>query len=319
LPPVAAQTYDSAVLENAAGWQPATIKMTSPGQQLRELVAEATIQVPGAPGALAARLIERAGYDAMYLSGAALSAGVLALPDIGLFTLSELALQTTFLTRSCGLPLIVDADTGFGEALNVERTVVELEAAGAAAIQLEDQQFPKRCGHLSGKTLVEPEAMCAKLRAAIGAKTDPNLVIIARTDARGVTDMADAIERAKRYLDAGADWIFPEALQSKDEFAEFARAIDAPLVANMTEFGKSPLLTLDELAELGYAAVLYPVTLLRVAMKAMESVLNVMAVDGTQADLLDLMQTREELYDLLDYKLFEDRDRAHFAVSKQND
>jgi methylisocitrate lyase len=319
LPPVAAQTYDSAVLENAAGWQPATTKMTSPGQQLRELVAEATIQVPGAPGALAARLIERAGYDAMYLSGAALSAGVLALPDIGLFTLSELALQTTFLTRSCGLPLIVDADTGFGEALNVERTVVELEAAGAAAIQLEDQQFPKRCGHLSGKTLVEPEAMCAKLRAAIGAKADPNLVIIARTDARGVTDMADAIERAKRYLDAGADWIFPEALQSKDEFAEFARAIDAPLVANMTEFGKSPLLTLDELAELGYAAVLYPVTLLRVAMKAMESVLNVMAVDGTQADLLDLMQTREELYDLLDYKLFEDRDRAHFAVSKQND
>jgi methylisocitrate lyase len=319
LPPVAAQTYDSAVLENAAGWQPATIKMTSPGQQLRELVAEATIQVPGAPGALAARLIERAGYDAMYLSGAALSAGVLALPDIGLFTLSELALQTTFLTRSCGLPLIVDADTGFGEALNVERTVVELEAAGAAAIQLEDQQFPKRCGHLSGKTLVEPEAMCAKLRAAVGAKADPNLVIVARTDARGVTNMADAIERAKRYLDAGADWIFPEALQSKDEFAEFARAIDAPLVANMTEFGKSPLLTLDELAELGYAAVLYPVTLLRVAMKAMESVLNVMAVDGTQADLLDLMQTREELYDLLDYKLFEDRDRAHFAVSKQND
>lgn len=293
--------------------------MTSPGQQLRELVAEATIQVPGAPSALAARLIERAGYDAVYLSGAALSAGVLALPDIGLFTLSELAQQTTFLTRSCGLPLIVDADTGFGESLNVERTVVELEAAGAAAIQLEDQQFPKRCGHLSGKTLVQPEAMCAKLRAAVGAKADPNLIIIARTDARGVTDMADAIERAKRYLDAGADWIFPEALQSKDEFADFARAIDAPLVANMTEFGKSPLLTLDELAELGYAAVLYPVTLLRVAMKAMESVLNVIAVDGTQADLLDLMQTREELYDLLDYKLFEDRDRAHFAVSKQNE
>lgn len=262
---------------------------------------------------MAARLIERAGYDAMYLSGAALSAGVLALPDMGLFTLSELAQQTTYLTRSCGLPLIVDADTGFGEALNVERTVVELEAAGAAAIQLEDQQFPKRCGHLAGKTLVEPAAMCAKLRAAAGAKADSNLVIIARTDARGVTDLADAIDRAKRYLDAGADWIFPEALQTKDEFAEFARAIEAPLVANMTEFGKSPLLTLEELADLGYAAVLYPVTLLRVAMKAIESVLNVLAVDGTQGDLLDLMQTREELYELLDYKLFEERDRAHFG------
>ncbi|MCI0361853.1 MAG: methylisocitrate lyase [Planctomycetaceae bacterium] len=289
----------------------------SPGQQLRELVEEGTIQVPGAPNALAARLIERAGYDAMYLSGAALSAGVLALPDVGLFTLTELAQQTTWLTRSCGLPLIVDADTGFGEALNVERTVIELEAAGAAAIQLEDQQFPKRCGHLSGKSLIEPEAMCAKLRAATGARNDPSLVIIARTDARGVSNLADAIERAKRYLDAGADWIFPEALESKDEFAEFARAVEAPLVANMTEFGKSPLLTLEELAELGYAVVLYPVTLLRVAMKAMESVLNVMAVDGTQADLLDLLQTRDELYDLLDYKLFEERDRAHFGLGKR--
>jgi methylisocitrate lyase len=285
----------------------------SPGQHLRELVAEATIQVPGAPNALAARVIERAGYDAIYLSGAAFSAGTLALPDVGLFTLTELAQQTTYLTRSCGLPLIVDADTGFGEALNVERTVIELEAAGAAAIQLEDQQFPKRCGHLAGKSLIEPEAMCAKLRAAIGAKSDPSFVIIARTDARGVTSLADAIERAKRYLDAGADWIFPEALESKDEFAEFAQAIEAPLVANMTEFGKSPLLALEELAELGYSVVLYPVTLMRVAMKAMESVLNVMAVDGTQADLLDLMQTRDELYDLLDYKLFEERDRAHFG------
>jgi methylisocitrate lyase len=222
-----------------------------------------------------------------------------------------LAQHAAYLTRSCGLPLIVDADTGFGEALNVERTVIELEAAGAAAIQLEDQQFPKRCGHLSGKSLIEPEVMCAKLRAAVAAKSDRDFVIIARTDARGVTNTADAIDRAKRYLDAGADWIFPEALQSKEEFAEFAHAIDAPLVANMTEFGKSPLLTLQELADLGYSAVLYPVTLLRVAMKACEAALNLIAADGTQQDLLDLMQTREELYDLLDYKYFEERDRAH--------
>ncbi|HEX5102433.1 MAG TPA: methylisocitrate lyase [Pirellulaceae bacterium] len=283
----------------------------SPGQELRELVKDATIQVPGATSALVARMIERAGFDALYLSGAAFSAGVLGLPDVGLFTLTELAQQTAYLTKASSLPLIVDADTGFGEALNVERTVIELEAAGAAAIQLEDQQLPKRCGHLAGKSLVEPAVMCAKLRAACAAREDTSLVIIARTDARGVTDINDAIERAKRYLDAGADWIFPEALQSKAEFDQFSDAIDAPLVANMTEFGQSPLLTLEELAELGYSAVLYPVTLLRVAMKATEAALNFLAADGTQQELLDLMQTRDELYDLLDYKHFEERDRAH--------
>ena len=286
----------------------------SPGQQLRNLVAEATIQVPGAPNALIARLIERSGYDAVYLSGAAFSAGVLGLPDVGLFTLTELVQQATYLTRSVSLPVIVDADTGFGEALSVERTVIELEAAGAAAIQLEDQQLPKRCGHLSGKALVEPNVMCAKLRAAVAARQDPSLVILARTDARGVTNLADAIDRAKRYLDAGADWIFPEALTTKDEFEQFALAVEAPLVANMTEFGKSPLLTLDELAELGYSVVLYPVTILRVAMKAAETVLNFIAADGSQHELLDLMQTRAELYDLLNYQDFEDRDRRHFTA-----
>jgi methylisocitrate lyase len=283
----------------------------TPGKRLRDLVADTTIQVPGAPSALFARLIERCGYDAMYLSGAAFSAGVLALPDVGLFTLTELVQEATFLTRACALPLIVDADTGFGEALNVERTIVELEAAGAAAVQLEDQQFPKRCGHLAGKSLVEPAAMCAKLRAAADARADQDLVIIARTDARGVTTLDDAIDRSKRYLDAGADWIFPEALQSKEEFEQFAEAIEAPLVANMTEFGKSPLLTLDELAGLGYSAVIYPVTLLRIAMKAGEAALNLLASEGTQADILDLMQTREELYDLLDYQAFEQRDSSH--------
>jgi len=283
----------------------------SPGKKLRDLAADSIIQVPGAPTALFARLIERCGYEAMYLSGAAFSAGILGLPDIGLFTLTELAQQTTYLTRACALPLIVDADTGFGEALQVERTIIELEAAGAAAIQLEDQQSPKRCGHLTGKSLIEADAMCAKLRAAAAARADQDLVIIARTDARGVTNIDDAIERAKRYLAAGADWIFPEALQSKDEFEQFARAIEAPLIANMTEFGKSPLLTLDELAELGYSAVIYPVTLLRIAMKAGEAALNLLAAEGTQADILDLMQTRDELYDLIDYKDFESRDKQY--------
>lgn len=283
---------------------------SSPGRLLRDTIAEGTIQVPGATSALVARLIEQAGYGAMYLSGASLSANVLALPDVGLFTLSELVQQATYLTRSSNLPLIVDADTGFGEALNVERTVIELEAAGVAAIQLEDQQLPKRCGHLSGKSLVEPAAFCAKLRAAVTARINPDLVLIGRTDARGVTSLDDAIDRAKQYLDAGADWIFPEALASKDEFERFAREVKAPLVANMTEFGKSPLLTLDELTELGYAVVLYPVTLQRVAMHAIRATLGVIAMEGSQESILDLMQTREELYDLLDYAVYEERDKA---------
>ncbi len=286
---------------------------SSPGQMLREAVAGATIQVPGAFNALVGRLIEQAGYDAAYLSGAALSAGMMALPDVGLFTLNELVAQTAFLTRSVTIPVIVDADTGFGETMNVERTVGELEVAGAAAIQLEDQRLPKRCGHLSGKTLVETPEMCAKIRAATSARNDSSLVIIARTDARGVTSVDDAITRAKAYLEAGADWIFPEALRGPEEFEKFAREIDAPLVANMTEFGQSPLLTLDELAELGYAAVLYPVTMMRVAMRAVEAALAVLADEGTQQSLLDLMQTRQELYDLLGYAGYEERDRRYFG------
>lgn len=282
----------------------------TPARQLREIVSEQTIQVPGAPFALAARLIEQCGYDAVYLSGAALSAGLLGLPDLGLVTLTELVEQTRCLTRVCGLPLIVDADTGFGDLLNVERTVSELEAAGAAAIQIEDQEFPKRCGHREGKRLVPPEVMCAKLRAAAAARSDPETILIARTDARGVSGLEDAVARARAYLAAGADWIFPEALRTPEEFAAFAREIEAPLVANMTEFGQSPLLTLDELADMGYAVVLYPVTLLRVAMKAAEAALHLMATEGTQRELLDLMQTRDELYELLDYPAFESRARA---------
>lgn len=285
----------------------------SPGKALRELVEDNTIQVPGAPNALVARLIERMGFDAVYLSGASLSAGVLALPDVGLLTLTELVQQAVYITRSVNLPLIVDADTGFGEVANVERTVVELEGAGAAAIQLEDQHPPKRCGHLSGKTLIEPQEMCARLRAASGARWNDDLVIVARTDARAVEGFDEAIARAGRYLEAGADWIFPEGLAGRDEFARFALEIDAPLVANMTEFGKSPLLPLEELADMGYAAVLYPVTLLRVAMKATEVALAMIADEGTQSNLLDLMQSREELYELLDYQDYEERDRAYFS------
>jgi methylisocitrate lyase len=287
--------------------------LLNPGKRLRQLVERDTIQIPGAPTALFGRLIEQTGFEAVYLSGAAFSAGVLAMPDVGLFTLSELVEHTRLLARAVGIPVIVDADTGFGAAVIVARTVAELEAAGAAAIQIEDQLLPKRCGHLSGKMLVSADEMCTKIRAAVAARTDPDTVILARTDARGVTSFDDAVERATRYRAAGADWIFPEALADRVEFERFAEAIDAPLVANMTEFGRGPLLTLDELADLGYAAALYPVTVMRVAMKAAEAALATLAADGTQAEILDLMQTRDELYDLLDYQDYEQRDRAYFG------
>lgn len=289
----------------------------SPGAVLREAVHGVTIPVPGAFNALVGRMLEQAGYDAIYLSGAAFSASVFALPDVGLFTLTELVEQTNCLTRRVEIPVIVDADTGFGEAVHVERTVVELEAAGAAAIQLEDQVLPKRCGHLSGKSLVEPAAMCAKLRAAAAARENRELVIIARTDARGVSGMDDAVRRAELYLEAGADWIFPEALANEEEFAEFARRVQAPLVANMTEFGKSELLSLDLLSELNYAVVLFPVTLLRVAMQAAQQAIDVLRREGTQLSLLDKMQTRQELYDLIEYDAYETRDKEYFGGNRQ--
>jgi methylisocitrate lyase len=285
---------------------------TTPGQQLRATVKSTAIQVPGAPSALVGRMIEDAGFEAVYLSGAALSASVLAMPDVGLFTLTELVQQVDYMASRISVPLIVDADTGFGDTLNVERTVADLERAGAAAIQLEDQVLPKRCGHLSGKQLVASDEMCAKLRAAASARADESTVIIGRTDARAVEGFEAAVDRARQYLAAGADWIFPEALTTPDEFRAFAQAVDAPLVANMTEFGKSPLLDFDELADMGYRAVLYPVTLLRISMKAVETALAILAADGSQRELLDLMQTRQELYDLIDYNMYESRDREFF-------
>ena len=274
----------------------------SPGKKLRQAITQGTIQVPGAPNALMGRLIERAGYPAAYLSGAALSAGVMAVPDIGLFSLSELQQQTGYLTTAVDIPVIVDADTGFTEKNGLTETIVALDSADAAAVQLEDQvEATKRCGHLSGKSLVSVDAMCTKLQTAIRARRDSDLVLIARTDAYAVEGIDAAIERAGRYLEAGADWIFPEALETREDFAKFSAVIDAPLVANMTEFGKSPNMTIEELSQLGYAAVLYPVTLLRLAMKTAEEALATIQSQGTQTELIDRMQTRAELYELLDY------------------
>lgn len=284
----------------------------SPGRRLREAAEQAPLLIPGVFNALVGKLVEQQGFRAAYLSGAAFSAGTLGIPDIGLFTLTELAEETARLSSAMSIPLIVDADTGFGEAVNVQRTVTELVRAGAAAIQLEDQQLPKRCGHLSGKVLVSPETMVSKLRAAVEAKQDSEVVLLARTDARGVTSFADAVERAAAYLEAGADWIFPEALASQEEFAEFAQRVQAPLIANMTEFGKSPLLPAAELLKLGYVGVLMPVTLLRVAMFAVQECLQTLKQVGSQQSWLEKMQTRQQLYDTLGYSDYLQRDRAYF-------
>lgn len=272
--------------------------------------------IPGAFNALTAKMAERLGFSAVYLSGGALSAGWAGLPDIGLLTLTEFAEQAAVLARSTTLPLLCDADTGFGEAINVERTIRLYEEVGAAGLHLEDQVLPKRCGHLSGKSVVETQAMVAKIRAAVAARRDPEFVIVARTDARSVDGFDAAVARARAYAAAGADMIFPEAMESADEFARFAEAVETPKLANVTEFGRSPLLAFQDLAGMGYSAVLYPLTAFRAAMKAAEETLIELRDTGTQRGRLDRMQTRAELYDLLGYSEWESRDREYFGESK---
>jgi methylisocitrate lyase len=285
---------------------------------MRELLSAGAVPLPGAFNAMTARLAERAGFPAVYVSGAGLSNGVAGLPDVGLLTMDEMARFAGYIAAAVGVPAVADADTGFGEALNVERTVRAYEAAGLAGLHIEDQEMPKRCGHLSGKSLVPAEAMAAKVRAAAAARRDPDFLIIARTDARGVTGFEDAVSRARAYLSAGADMIFIEALETRDEFAEFPKRLPAGtlLLANMTEFGKSPPLTFAELAVLGYRAVIFPMTAFRVAMRAVEETYRTLLAEGTAASLLPRMQTRQELYEALDYRGFEDRDRRFFGVSK---
>ena len=284
----------------------------SPGQRLRQAWAAGPFALPGVFSPLVAKLAEKLGFRAVYLSGGAFSAS-LGLPDIGLLGPTEFADEARRITSATQLPLLCDADTGFGEALNVERTVQLYESAGAAGLHLEDQQLPKRCGHLSGKSLISCEAMCAKIRAAVAAKRDPSFVIMARTDARGVTSFEDAVARAKAYLEAGADAIFPEALRNAQEFAEFAKQVPDILLANMTEFGQSELLSVDQLFALGYRMILFPLSAFRSAMRAAEETLRAIAAQGTQAGAVPTMFTRAELYDLLGYTGYEERDRAYFG------
>jgi methylisocitrate lyase len=275
--------------------------MKSKGAVLRQLIAKGAVMMPGVPNASMARQVEQAGFDALYISGAGMANATAGVPDIGLLTLTEVTRLAGYAAQAVKIPVIVDADTGFGGSENVARTIHELENAGLAGCHIEDQEFPKRCGHLAGKSIVDLEEMVGKIRAATTARRDADFMIIARTDARAVEDFDQAVNRARKYLEAGADAIFPEALQSADEFRDFAKEMKAPLLANMTEFGKSPLLSFQELAELGYRMVIFPQSAFRVSMKASEKFLHALKKSGSQKEWLDEMQTRQELYELLDY------------------
>jgi methylisocitrate lyase len=275
-------------------------KRSNPAR-LRELIGQGCVMLPGVPNAAIARQVERVGFDAVYISGAGMANATAGVPDIGLLSMTEVVSLAGYVAKAVTIPAIVDADTGFGGAENVARTIRELEKAGLAGCHIEDQEFPKRCGHLAGKSVVDVDEMTGRIKAAVDVRRDDDFMIIARTDARGVENFDSAVERARRYLEAGADAIFPEALQNPEEFKRFAQDVKAPLLANMTEFGKSPLLSFQELSDFGYRMVIFPQSAFRVSMKASEGFLRDLKEQGTQSGWIDRMQTRKELYELLNY------------------
>ena len=278
-----------------------------PAKRFREMLdGGEPIVAPGVFNGLTALLARRAGAEALYLSGAAFSASM-GMPDVGLFTLDELQRNARQIVRVTRAPLIVDADTGFGGALNVMRTVRELEGARCAAVQIEDQLDPKRCGHLDGKQVASPDAFAEKVAAAAAARQ--HLVVVARTDARATDGFEEAVRRGLAYREAGADVIFPEALESEAEFASYAQAVPGPLLANMTEFGKSPNLPAARLFELGYRIVIFPVSAARVAASAVGAFYVDLLRDGVQSAWLDRMMTRDELYELIGYDVYAELDR----------
>ena len=289
---------------------------TSPAEKRRlfreRLAAGELLRFPGAFNPLTARLIERKGFDGVYISGAVLSAD-LGLPDIGLTTLSEVAGRSKQIARMTELPAIVDADTGFGEPMNVARTIQELEDAGLAGTHIEDQVNPKRCGHLDGKQVVDEQTALKRIRAAVDARRDPNFLIMARTDIRAVDGLDAAIDRAKALVDAGADAIFPEAMRDLAEFEAVRRAVDVPILANMTEFGKSELFTTEQLASVGVNIVIWPVSLLRMAVGAAERALDTLNDVGTLTSQLGQMQHRADLYDLIDYEGYNHFDNSVYT------
>ena len=270
---------------------------------LRKAIAESDILVlPGTFNALVAQQIELLGFPVVYVTGAGVCTSYLGVPDIGLITLTEMTTLVKYICSSVNIPVVSDADTGFGNAINVMRTVREFEAAGAASIHIEDQISQKKCGHVAGKEVISTEEMVGKIKAAVCARQDPDFVLIARTDSKSVEGFNSAVERAKAYRDAGADVIFPEALQTAREFEDFAKAVpDVPLLANMTEFGKTPYFTADEFRQMGYRMVNFPVSTMRIAMKATEEFLIELKKTGTQKEFVGRMQTRKELYEVVNY------------------
>ena len=290
-----------------------TVSAAEKRRAFRECLASGELlRFPGAFNPLSARLIQRKSFDGVYISGAVLSAD-LGLPDIGLTTLTEVAGRGQQIARMTDLPALIDADTGFGEPMNVARTVQTLEDAGLAGAHIEDQINPKRCGHLDGKAVVDEATATKRIRAAVDARRDPNFLIMARTDIRAAEGMDAAIDRAKALVDAGADAIFPEAMRTLDEFAAMRAALDVPILANMTEFGKSDLFTVDQLRDVGVNIVIWPVSLLRIAMGAAARALDTLAEEGHLTSKLGEMQHRADLYDLIDYE-----DYNHFDTSVFN-
>ncbi|MEN0108854.1 MAG: methylisocitrate lyase [Pseudomonas sp.] len=288
------------------------------GQRFRAAIAaESPLQVIGAINANHALLAKRAGYKAIYLSGGGVAAGSLGLPDLGINTLDDVLTDVRRITDVCDLPLLVDIDTGFGpSAFNIERTVKNLIKAGAAAAHIEDQVGAKRCGHRPGKEIVSTEEMVDRVKAAADAKTDPDFFLIARTDAIQAEGVDAAIERCLRYVEAGADGIFAEAAYDLPTYKRFVDALGVPVLANITEFGATPLFTRDELASVGVAIQLYPLSAFRAANKAAETVYTSIRQNGHQKDVIELMQTRAELYDRIDYHAFEQKLDALFAAKK---
>lgn len=291
----------------------------TPGQRFRDAIAaEQPLQVIGAISANHALLAKRAGFQAIYLSGGGVAAGSLGLPDLGINTLDDVLTDVRRITDVCDLPLLVDIDTGFGpSAFNIERTIKNLIKAGAAAAHIEDQVGAKRCGHRPGKEIVSCEEMVDRVRAAADAKTDPNFFLIARTDAIQAEGVDAAIERCQRYVEAGADGIFAEAAYDLPTYKRFVDALNVPVLANITEFGATPLFTRDELASVGVAIQLYPLSAFRAANKAAETVYTSIRQNGHQKDVIELMQTRAELYDRIGYHAFEQKLDALFAAGKK--
>lgn len=292
----------------------------SAGERFREAMKkERPLQVVGVINAYAALLAERAGFQAIYLSGGGVAAASLGVPDLGITTLEDVLMDTRRITDACSLPLLVDVDTGFGSAFNIARTVRSLIKAGAAAMHMEDQVQAKRCGHRPGKALVPPEEMEDRIKAAVDARSDPSFIIMARTDALAVEGLESALERSRRYVEAGADMIFAEAVTELWMYAEFVRAAGVPVLANITEFGKTPLFTTHQLAEVGVELVLYPLSAFRAMSAAASAVYQTLRRDGTQQAVLGMMQTRAELYEVLNYYAYEEKLDQLFANERRDD